>query len=69
MKTPVKWHKVAWYVWAAVGCALEALALKDTEKGDTLTEQVRAILKRPFLWWAGVGLSVWAFRHLFLGKA
>jgi hypothetical protein len=60
--------KIAWATWAAVGAGLEVWALKDTEKGDTLTDQVRAILKRPFLWWAGAGLAVWAFRHFFFNK-
>ena len=46
---PSKWFKRAWAAWAVAGLALEGWALKDTEKGDTLTEQVRAILKRPIL--------------------
>jgi len=66
---PSKWFKAAWATWAAAGLALEGWALKDTEKGDTLTEQVRAIMKRPILWWIGAGLSVWAWRHFFLNRA
>jgi len=63
-----KWFKRAWATWAIAGLGLEVWAIKDKEKGDTLTELVRGILKHPILRWTGLGLSVWAFRHLFFGK-
>jgi len=65
---PSNWFKWAWRLWVAAGIALELWAVKDKDKGDTLTEQVRPILRHSVLWWAGVGLCVWAFRHLFLNK-
>ena len=65
---PSKWFRWAWRGLIAVGVALEIWAVKDREKGDTLTEQIRPILKHPVLWWVGVGLSIWAFRHFFFNK-
>jgi hypothetical protein len=65
---PSKWFKRLWLIWAIAGGILETWAIKDIEKGDTLTEQVRAIVKKPALRWMGIGLSVWAFLHFFYNK-
>lgn len=62
-------YRAAWAAWAAVGCVLEVWALRRKAKGDTLTEQVRAVLfGHPSLWWAGAGLAMWAFLHFFLRR-
>lgn len=59
--------RIAWAIWAAVGAGLEVWALRDKEKGDTLSEQIWGLFKWPVLWWTGAGLLIWAVIH-FLGK-
>jgi len=67
---PTRWFRVGWVVWATFGLAWEGWAAWfDRESGDTLTEQIRPLLKRPFVWWMGAGLTIWAVRHLFFGRA
>lgn len=59
--------KIAWATWALAGLALEAWALHHAGGGDTLTDQVRAILSHPWAWWAGAGITTWTAGHFFFG--
>jgi hypothetical protein len=57
--------------WAAIGlaiAAIEALALVDRQRGDTLTEKVRKLLSyHRVVWFVGLGLAAWAIAHFFFG--
>jgi len=56
----------AWIGWAVVGVALEVMALVDRGRGDTLSELIWWLLQWRPLWFAALGLLVWATIH-FLG--
>jgi len=57
--------------WIAIGAALvalEALALWDKGRRDTLTEHLRPLLGRhPIIWLGGLALAGWAIGHLWFG--
>ena len=67
MKHPSWLYRAAWAAWGAGGLGVEILAIRDKGKDDTLTEQLRAITKRPVLWWMAAGLLVWFLLHI-LGR-
>jgi len=54
-----------WLLLGLLAVVLEATALVNAEPGDTLTEMLRpAIASHPAVWFATLGLAVWAVRHL-----
>lgn len=58
---------VAWVVWIAAFGVIEGIALRRKERGDTLSEHVWAVLRRPGPWWfLAAGFLVWLTAH-FLG--
>ena len=67
MNLPRWFYTLGWLLWGAVGLALEAVALRDRDKGDTLSEHVRRGLRlHPLIWWMAAGAMIWAMMH-FLG--
>jgi len=58
MKVP-SW---AWIVWAVFGLLLEAAALVNGVRGDTLTEQILA-LAPGWVIYMGLGWLLWHFRE------
>lgn len=56
-----------WAAWAAAGLIAEAIALYRGRDGETLTWHLRALLRRRWLWLAGLALSIWAVGHVFFG--
>jgi len=64
-----RWNTIAWSIWAAAGLLLELIALHDKKKGDTLSEHVWSLFRRPFIYAMGAGLLVWMLLHfLSFGK-
>ena len=66
----LRWpYSLGWLLWAAAGVILEVSALLDTQLGDTLSENLWFLLgSHPIVWFVGLGLAVWAGRHIFLRK-
>ena len=56
---------IAWIALAAVGTTMEAIALLRSERGDTLSEQVWAALRRGplVLRWLVAGILLWVLVH------
>ena len=56
---------VAWAVLFGVGAAMEGVALARGQRGDTLSEQVWAILRRGplVLRWLVAGILLWVLVH------
>ena len=68
MRLPRRLYTVGWIVIGVALAALEALALWDKGRRDTLTEHLRPLLRRyPILWLGGLGLAVWVIGHLWFG--
>ena len=63
---PGWFYTTGWLMLLTLAVGLEGLALWDTDKGDTLTEHVRAILFfHNVIWFAAIGAAAWAVLHLF----
>ena len=69
MDLPSPFYTVAWIVLGLGAAAVEALALRDPDSGDTLTEHLRYVLRRRVVWYGGMGLAIWAILHLFFGMS
>lgn len=65
-----RWGFRLGYLVLALGIlALEAVAIVNDDKGDTISEGVWAVVfSHPLVWLvtlgATAGLAIWAFRHL-----
>jgi len=59
--------RVGWGVLFVAIALWEILALRHAGGGDELTSQIRWIVSHPWAWWAGAGVAIWAFFHLFFG--
>lgn len=56
-----------WALWIVAGLGLETWALWRGEEDATLTAFLRRLVRRRWLWAAGMGLSLWAIGHVFFG--
>ena len=62
---PFTWF---WIAWIVAFCVMEAIAIHRKAPGDTLSEQVWAVLRgRPPLWFIGAGFLVWLAGHFLVG--
>lgn len=62
-------YTAGWALIALAFTGLEALALVDPGKGDTLSEHVWGILDfHPLLWFMGAGGLIWMVRHFLFKK-
>lgn len=66
MNLPQWAYSVGWGALILGAVALETLALWDKDRGDTLSEHLRAILFfHNIIWWMGLGALLWAGLHIF----
>ena len=66
MNLPQWAYSTGWGAIVLTGLVLEALALWDKDRGDTLSEHIRAILFfHNIIWFAAFGMAAWALLHLF----
>ena len=56
-------------LWGVIGGAaliLEIIALRRKKRGDTLSEQIWALLRKsPVVWFVGLGFFSWLIVHFF----
>lgn len=63
----VSWFTWFWIAWILAFVVVEVIALRRKAPGDTLSEQVWAVLRgRPVLWFLGAGFLVWLLLHFLL---
>ena len=72
-----KKYTIAWILWIFGFLAIEYAAIKDKRQGDTLSENIWAVIgtkhkgpKTALMWVARIGLGaffVWVIPHLFAG--
>ena len=65
---PQSFYTVAWVSWLVLFVVIEALALRDTDKGDTLSEHVWFLMfhdgrPRPVIYYLFAGFFLWMLLH------
>lgn len=64
---PAWFYPAAWVAWGLMFAAIEAIALIDRDRGDTLSEWVWRVLGfHQVIWWMGAGALVWLVLHFLL---
>ena len=63
---PTLWFRIGWVVIGLVALIWEILSLIDSEKGDTLTEQIRWLVQFPPAWYVTAGFLIWFIDHFLL---
>lgn len=68
MNLPAPFYTIGWVTWILAFVALEALALLDRDRGDTLSEHVWAVIfvggrPRPVIYYLVGGFLVWLVMH------
>lgn len=57
-------YRVIWAVYLAIGIAFELWAVFNSERSDTLSEQVWwFLLLSPLFWFLGAGFLAWLGLH------